>query len=71
MNIKRVEAHEHAKEPAVLEHTTITDAVILSLKEASERRQEDRAAHPRLEAGQAVASSMQSRINDASGAVPL
>ncbi len=46
MNIKSAEAHQLAKELAALEHTTVTDAVILSLREAVERRQreEDRTA---------------------------
>ena len=44
MNITSAEAHDLAKELAALEHTTITDAVILSLREVVERRQEHSAA---------------------------
>ena len=38
MNIKNDEAHSLARELAALEHTTVTDAVTMSLREALERR---------------------------------
>lgn len=38
MNIKSPEAHELAKRLAALEHTTVTAAVTLSLREALARR---------------------------------
>ena len=38
MNIKSPEAHELAKRLAALEHTTVTGAVTLSLREALARR---------------------------------
>ncbi len=46
MNIRSAEAHQLAKQLAALEHTTVTDAVILALREAVERRQreDDRSA---------------------------
>ncbi len=67
MNIKSAEAHQLAKELAALEHTTVTDAVILSLREAVERRQEQVAAQARLRAAQDVASRMQERIRAQAG----
>ena len=41
LNIKSAEAHELARELAALEHTTMTDAVVISLKEAIERRRRE------------------------------
>lgn len=38
MNIKNAEAHALAKELAELEHTTVTEAVVISLREALARR---------------------------------
>jgi len=55
MNIKSTEAHELARELASLEHTTITDAVILSLKEAIERRSREEEAKARAQAMKAIA----------------
>jgi antitoxin VapB len=48
MNIKNVEAHLLAKELAALEHTTVTDAVTLSLREALARRRAEGSAAARL-----------------------
>lgn len=48
MNIKNDEAHELAKELASLEHTTVTDAVVISLREAVARRRAETAAANRL-----------------------
>lgn len=49
MNIKNDEAHELAKELASLEHTTVTDAVVISLREAVARRRAETEAANRLE----------------------
>ena len=38
MNIKSEAAHELARELAALEHTSVTNAVTMSLREALERR---------------------------------
>lgn len=49
MNIKNAEAHALAKELAELEHTTVTEAVVISLRESlAKRRMEERRAR-RLE----------------------
>lgn len=48
MNIKNAEAHDLAKELAALEHTTVTDAVVISLREAISRRRAAAAAETRL-----------------------
>lgn len=47
MNIKSKAAHDLAKELAALEHTTVTNAVTMSLREALERRRADVAAEQR------------------------
>lgn len=49
MNIKSAEAHALAKDLAALEHTTLTDAVVISLREAVARRQAEGTAKARLE----------------------
>lgn len=49
MNIKSAEAHALAKDLAALEHTTLTDAVIISLREAVARRRAEVTATARLE----------------------
>lgn len=49
MNIKSAEAHALAKDLAALEHTTLTDAVIISLREAVARRRAEVNATARLE----------------------
>ncbi len=49
MNIKTAEAHALARELAALEHTTVTDAVTLSLREALARRRAEESAAARLD----------------------
>lgn len=49
MNIKSAEAHALAKDLAALENTTLTDAVILSLREAVARRKAEVTSARRLE----------------------
>lgn len=49
MNIKSAEAHALAKDLAALENTTLTDAVILSLREAVARRRAEVTSARRLE----------------------
>lgn len=48
MNIKSPEAHELARELAALEHTTVTEAVTISLREALARRRAEDVAVTRL-----------------------
>lgn len=48
MNIKSAEAHALAKDLAAMEHTTLTDAVIISLREAVARRRAEATAKARL-----------------------
>ena len=48
MNIKNSEAHDLAKELAAIEHTTVTDAVVISLREAIARRRAAATAETRL-----------------------
>jgi antitoxin VapB len=67
MNIKSAEAHALAKDLAALENTTLTDAVILSLREALERRSEQRAAQRRLDRVQRTLDLMQERVRETSG----
>lgn len=67
MNIKSAEAHALAKDLAALENTTLTDAVILSLREALERRSEERAAQRRIDRVQRTLQLMQERVREASG----
>lgn len=55
MNIKNDEAHELAKELAGLEHTTVTDAVVISLREAVARRRAEVEAAARLRKVSALA----------------
>lgn len=55
MNIKNDEAHALAKELASLENTTVTDAVIISLREAGARRQAEVDAAARLAKVRALA----------------
>lgn len=47
MNIKSKAAHDLAKELAALEHTTVTNAVTMSLREALERRRAEVATEQR------------------------
>ena len=47
MNIKSKAAHDLAKELAALEHTTVTNAVTMSLREALERRRAEVVAEQR------------------------
>ena len=49
MNIKSPEAHELARQLADLEHTTVTNAVTISLREALARRRADQVTESRLE----------------------
>ena len=48
MNIKNPEAHELARELAAFEHTTVTNAVIISLREAVTVRRRQASAADRL-----------------------
>lgn len=59
MNIKNDEAHALAKELASLEHTTVTDAVVLSLREAVERRRAEHAADVRFRGAMEIVERMQ------------
>ncbi|MFM8351636.1 MAG: type II toxin-antitoxin system VapB family antitoxin [Actinomycetales bacterium] len=54
MNIKSPQAHALARELAALEHTTVTDAVTLSLKESLARRRAETVAAARLARMRAV-----------------
>ena len=67
MNIKSAEAHALAKDLAALEQTTLTEAVIISLREALERRNEERAAQRRLERVQRTLDLMKERVRETSG----
>lgn len=67
MNIKNEEAHELARDLAAIEHTTITDAVTLSLREALAQRDEAAAAHARFEAASTVARRMSERLGATTG----
>lgn len=59
MNIKNDEAHALAKELASLEHTTVTDAVVISLREAVARRRAEHEAELRFRGAMAVVERMQ------------
>ena len=48
MNIKSAEAHDLARELAALEHTTVTDAVTMSLREALAIRRAEATKSERL-----------------------
>jgi len=48
MNIKSTTAHDLAKELAAIEHTSVTQAVTLSLREALDRRRSQEIADQRL-----------------------
>lgn len=48
MNIKHPEAHALARELAALEHTTVTEAVTMSLREALARRRTSEVTAARL-----------------------
>jgi len=50
MNIKNAEAHALAKELAELEQTTVTEAVVISLREALARRRAREAGERRARA---------------------
>ena len=67
MNIKSAEAHDLAKQLAALEHTSVTQAVTLSLREALERRTENRAASERLEHANEILSEMRQSLRDNPG----
>jgi hypothetical protein len=57
MNIKSDEAHELAREFAALEHTSMTEAVVISLREAVARRRAEAVTAEKLARMRAVSSS--------------
>lgn len=67
MNIKNDEAHSLAKELAAMEHTTVTEAVTLSLREALERRRTPAAQQHRRERVQELVLRMQQQARQTSG----
>jgi antitoxin VapB len=56
MNIKNPETHALARELAALEHTTVTGAVTLSLRESLARRRAESAAARRLARMRAISA---------------
>jgi antitoxin VapB len=71
MNIKNPEAHALARELAALEHTTVTEAVTLSLREALARRRAQDVAAARLAKMRAISDRFAERERQDPGARTL
>lgn len=56
MNIKSAEAHDLARELAAVEHTSLTEAVVISLREALARRRAEHVTAERLAKMRAISS---------------
>lgn len=67
MNIKSAKAHALAKELAAIEHTSVTQAVTLSLLEALDRRRAQEITEQRLAKIRGVADRFTDRMQASPG----
>jgi len=67
MNIKSTTAHDLAKELAAIEHTSVTQAVTLSLREALDRRRSQEIADQRLAKIRGIADRFTDRVQASPG----
>ena len=67
MNIKSSEAHALARELAALEHTTVTEAVTMSLREALAVRRAEAEAQARYERALTIANRIHQQLKEHPG----
>jgi len=71
MNIKNAEAHALAKDLAAIEHTTVTEAVVISLREALALRRGQATRERRLAAMRRLSDAFAADLQQDPGAPSL
>jgi len=71
MNIKNAEAHALARDLAAIEHTTVTEAVVISLREALARRRAEATRERRLTAMRRLSDAFAADLRQDPGAPSL